>query len=335
VVNLDRKNIHVVMYSGGASSAFVANHVVQRYGKENTILFFTNTLWEDQDNYRFLEEVSEYIGVPITERIDGRTPEEVFYDYDFLGNTRMAKCSEELKVRQTIMFIEELRNEGLEPILYFGIGPHEGHRAESIQYQYTNLSKNDYFQEAQLRKMMEKNIYFQDHVEKVFGENDEFQGKLQEFECEELHNQYAKSLRSFYEHNALEPVETRFPMIDIYRKDLNVKDIIEYEWGIRLPRMYKMGYPKNGKVIGFSHANCGGRCVRGGLGHYALLYKVWPEQYKEQEEMEDRFRAHYNKDVSIMKQYTLREYREILEREGVDKYVTIVDEPIHCICSFS
>lgn len=267
-----RKNVHVAMFSGGASSAYVAYQMVQMYGKENSILFFTNTLWEDEDNYRFMEEVADYIGIEITERVDGRTPEEVFYDTKFLGNARLARCSEELKVKQTIIFLEELRDEhNLEPILYFGIGPHEKHRAEN--------------------------------------------------------------LREFYEHFPLEPVETRFPMIETFREDIDAKHIIENEWGIKLPRMYELG---------FAHANCAGRCVRGGFQHYAQLYKVWPDRYKQQEEMEEDFRRHFNKNVSILKKdgkpYTLKEYRETMDKEGIEKFLKQPDDTfdtVPCVCTFS
>lgn len=264
-----RKKVHVAMFSGGASSAYVANQMVQTYGKENSILFFTNTLWEDEDNYRFMDEISDYIGIEVTERIDGRTPEEVFYDTKFLGNSRLAHCSEELKVKQTIIFLEDLRdNHNLEPILYFGIGPHESHRADN--------------------------------------------------------------LTEFYEHNPIEPVETRFPMIDTFREDTDAKSIIENEWGIKLPRMYELG---------FSHANCAGRCVRGGFQHYAQLYSTWPEQYKLQEEMEEDFRKHFDKNVTILKKdgapYTLKAYRKRLESEGVEKFLKVADDTVPCVCAFS
>jgi 3'-phosphoadenosine 5'-phosphosulfate sulfotransferase (PAPS reductase)/FAD synthetase len=274
---MERRQVHVAMFSGGASSAYVAYKMVQAHGKENSILFFTNTLWEDEDNYRFMDEVAEYIGLEITERMDGRTPEEVFYDHRFLGNSRLAKCSEELKVYQTITFLEELRDlENLEPILYFGIGPHEAHRAEN--------------------------------------------------------------LKEFYEHNPIEPIETRFPMIETFKSDLNVKSIIENDWGIKLPRMY---------ALGFSHANCAGRCVRGGYEHYKQLYQVWPHQYQKQEEMEERFRKHFEKNVSILKRdskpYTLKEYREqILEKLDEDEkkkefseLLKKEDSHIPCVCTFS
>lgn len=266
------KELHVVMFSGGASSAYVAKYVIDKYGKENTVLFFTDTLWEDEDNYRFLNEVSEYLDIEITRKVDGRTPENVFYDTRFLGNSRVAKCSEELKIKQTIVFLEEMYQQGKKPILYFGIGPHEKHRA--------------------------------------------------------------RNLTDFYMHMPLEPTETRYPMIDIFRSDVDAKHIISSEWGIKLPRMYELG---------FSHANCKGRCVRGGLHHYANLYRVWKDVYLEQEQMEEDFREFIGKNVSMIKRkgmpYTLKEYREtVLEKmseEELEEYSKKEDDTVPCVCSFS
>ncbi|WP_288080832.1 hypothetical protein [Faecalibaculum rodentium] len=246
---MNRKPVHIAMYSGGASSAFVAYHMVKQYGRENCILLFTDTLWEDEDNYRFMEDTAEYIGVPLTYVVDGRTPEDIFFETKYLGNARLARCSVELKVRQTLMFLEKLRTEqNLEPILYFGIGPHETHRAYN--------------------------------------------------------------LRDFYADMPLEPVECRFPLIETFTEEPDVRRIITEEWGIRLPRMYDLG---------FTHANCGGRCVRGGFAHYAQLYKTWPERYALQEEMEEKFRNQQKKNVSILKRgshpYTLKQLREHFETD--------------------
>jgi 3'-phosphoadenosine 5'-phosphosulfate sulfotransferase (PAPS reductase)/FAD synthetase len=91
---------HLVMFSGGASSAYVAKWVVDKYGRDDVILFFTDTQWEDEDNYRFMEEAASYIGVEITRVVDGRTPEDVFFENRFLGNARHAQCSEELKLNK-------------------------------------------------------------------------------------------------------------------------------------------------------------------------------------------------------------------------------------------
>lgn len=270
-MNKTRK--HIIMFSGGASSAYVAKWVVDQYGKEDVVLFFTDTQWEDEDNYRFMEEVSAYIGIEITRVVDGRTPEDVFFEQRFLGNARTAKCSEELKVKRTLLFIEELRKQDFEPIIYFGIGPNEPHRAESLRHHYTHLP--------------------------------------------------------------LDPVEVRFPMIDSANTDLKAKYIIENEWGIKLPRMY---------YFGFHHANCGGKCVRAGLHHFANLYLVWPDRFAEFEDMEERFRAKFDLNVSMMKRnggpYTLKQFREeVIEKMSYEELVSYAKEKdvdtIPCFCSFS
>lgn len=60
--------IHIVCFSGGHSSAIAAVEVVRRYGSENTVLLNHNLCprTEDQDIKRFKNEVSDYLGVPIT-----------------------------------------------------------------------------------------------------------------------------------------------------------------------------------------------------------------------------------------------------------------------------
>ena len=43
---------HIVSLSGGTASAVAANRVIQRKGKDNVILWFADTSWEDEDLYR-------------------------------------------------------------------------------------------------------------------------------------------------------------------------------------------------------------------------------------------------------------------------------------------
>ena len=59
---------HIVCYSGGHSSALVAVEVVRKFGKENVVLLNhdINQSVENEDIKRFKNEVSEYLGVPIT-----------------------------------------------------------------------------------------------------------------------------------------------------------------------------------------------------------------------------------------------------------------------------
>jgi hypothetical protein len=61
--------------------------------------------------------------------------------------------------------------------------------------------------------------------------------------------------------------------------------------GIEPPQLY---------AEGFSHANCGGACVRGGQASWALLLKRRPALYAEWEAEEEKTRQFLGKDVSIL-----------------------------------
>lgn len=264
---MERTIKHICMFSTGLSSAYLADWLIREQGRGNVMLFMTDTLWEDEDNYRFAGEVSRYLDMPLTIVKDGRTPEEVFFDERFMGNFGTAPCSKELKMKQTVIFVEHLRSEGFEPILYFGIGKDEKQRAPRIAYNYS--------------------------------------------------------------HNCLEPVECRFPLTKLALNNDILTDIIQGQWGIRRPRMYDYG---------FHHANCGGRCIKGGVGHYTLLYKIWPERYKDQEEMERKFRAEIS-DYTILRRnnepFSLAQLREEIERNGYQQDFVINSEvEMPCTCVF-
>jgi len=88
---------HIVSFSGGVCSFWAAKRTVSRYGKENVILLFADTLIEDEDLYRFNKQAQDHLGVPITRIADGRTPWQVFRDEHLIGNTHADICSRILK----------------------------------------------------------------------------------------------------------------------------------------------------------------------------------------------------------------------------------------------
>lgn len=90
---------HVVMWSGGITSWATARHVIAEHGTASTTLLFADTLVEDEDLYAFNEQASAQLGVPITRVADGRDPWQVFEDKRWLGNTRIAQCALELKLK--------------------------------------------------------------------------------------------------------------------------------------------------------------------------------------------------------------------------------------------
>ena len=65
---------HVVMFSGGVGSWMTSKRVADKYGVENLHLLFADTLMEDEDLYRFLEEAAENIGGKLIKIVEGRTP---------------------------------------------------------------------------------------------------------------------------------------------------------------------------------------------------------------------------------------------------------------------
>lgn len=85
------------MFSGGAGSWATAKLVAERYGTRSLTLLFADTLIEDADLYRFLDEAATNVGGQLLVTAEGRTPWEVFKDRRFLGNHRVDPCSQELK----------------------------------------------------------------------------------------------------------------------------------------------------------------------------------------------------------------------------------------------
>ena len=117
----------VVMFSGGLSSWATARRVVERHGTGGVVLLFADTLMEDADLYRFLDDAAADVGVPVTRIADGRTPWEVFFDEGFLGNSRVDPCSKILKRK----LIDAWLKENCDPartVCYVGIGHEEMHR---------------------------------------------------------------------------------------------------------------------------------------------------------------------------------------------------------------
>lgn len=121
---------HIIFYSGGLGSWMTANKVIQQYGKENIVLLFTDTMIEDEDLYRFLDETSQDFGIPVTRIADGRDVWEVFRDVKFIGNSRIAQCSHILKQKKSKQWIKENFKPD-ECILYLGIDWTEQHRKEA------------------------------------------------------------------------------------------------------------------------------------------------------------------------------------------------------------
>ena len=200
---------HIVSLSGGTASAVAAERVINRYGKDNVTLWFADTLWEDEDLYRFLDDLEKRWDKKIVRFTDGRNPLQIAEDKKLIPNSLAAPCSHFLKQIPFKNFITELEK----PItVHLGLDWTEEHR-------------------------------------------------------------HAKP-KEIYE--SIEGISVDFPLMWKPLLYTNYLDIVT-EWGIKPPRLYKMGFP---------HNNCGGRCVRQGISEWVRLQKYFPDRYDEVEKWE-------------------------------------------------
>lgn len=123
---------HIVSFSGGIGSWMAAKRVAEKFGTENLYLVFCDTLSEDIDLYRFLDEAAANIGGTLIKLSDGRDIYDVFTDKSYIGNAKTAPCSGELKIKPFYSWIDS--NFNIKDVtIYLGIDFTESHRFESAK----------------------------------------------------------------------------------------------------------------------------------------------------------------------------------------------------------
>lgn len=120
----------VVGFSGGVTSAWCAGWALRAYPREEVVLRFHDTKEEHPDTYRFLRDMSGALGLPITERSDGRSVTQVFRDEGYLGNNQNAMCSRILKQEQGDKLRRELQAAGYDVVWIVGMSAKEPRRVE-------------------------------------------------------------------------------------------------------------------------------------------------------------------------------------------------------------
>lgn len=121
----------IVFFSGGAGSAASVIKMLQSgYNKKEMLLLFADTKIEDPDLYRFINEFSFKTEIELKIIADGRTPQQVFKDKKWLGNSRIAQCSHVLKQNICKSWVQKNCNEN--DLLVVGIDWSEIHRLKKI-----------------------------------------------------------------------------------------------------------------------------------------------------------------------------------------------------------
>ncbi len=125
--------------------------------------------------------------------------------------------------------------------------------------------------------------------------------------------QRAKRITGVYQKVAIKKninLRVEFPLITekIGRKEI---DVFFKSAEIEEPLLYKLG---------FSHNNCSGGCVRAGKKQWKKLYEKLPEVYNERERVEKEIREFLGKDVSFLKNETLKQFRQRIESGSLSTY---------------
>ncbi|MBE1467473.1 hypothetical protein [Kibdelosporangium phytohabitans] len=106
--------------------------MIERYGRHDVVLLFSDTLIEEPSLYRFLHTSAQQMGVPLVRVADGRTPFDVYWDSHFLGNSRIAPCSKLLKQKPARQWLTEHAAPDI-ATLYVGIDATEARRVPAIR----------------------------------------------------------------------------------------------------------------------------------------------------------------------------------------------------------
>lgn len=88
---------YIVNFSGGDCSFWAAHRVIERHGKENTVLLFADTLEESESLYTFNRKAEEILGVMITRVSRELKIWDLFRQQGMIGNNRFPICSIYLK----------------------------------------------------------------------------------------------------------------------------------------------------------------------------------------------------------------------------------------------
>lgn len=147
----------IVMFSGGASSSYLAKLVIEEYGKENVVLLHTPTGAESPDADRFRIQVAEYLGMEITEQSLGKDLWQLIEDSNCLPSFHIPFCTTELKIKQSRKYWKSLTEDF---VVHFGYGADEWSRVQkqSVRFEVEGVKSRYLIHERQISNEDIKNI---------------------------------------------------------------------------------------------------------------------------------------------------------------------------------
>ena len=123
---------HVILFSGGAASSYVAYLLKQDKAIDNKdiVILHTPTLSECDDSEKFRLKVARYLKLPMTVWGDGRDIWELIDDYGAIPGQFMPFCTERLKQEMKEQYFRYLKRCKEEWAEYVGYGPDEWQRVQ-------------------------------------------------------------------------------------------------------------------------------------------------------------------------------------------------------------
>jgi len=299
----------IVMYGGGLTSYEAARRAIERFGQESTEIWFADTRIEDEDLYRFNRDVEIILDHEIKVFDQGLDIWGIFKRERFLGNSRIDPCSKFLKrlpLRKELekkypkwkcVECESPWAKGDTTITVLELDDSEikiplCHHCPSIDIAYgSNIDKLEKIIAKKGNNCTEARVLIQSldgRVERC-SESGKFVRVVLGMDiiedCDRLHR-----ARGYWR-----PFNNWFPLAE--KPFVNKTKIIEQlmEIGIKAPRLYGAG---------FEHNNCGGFCVKAGMGQMVHLYETLPERYLYHEQKELEFQEFIGSEVTILSQTT-------------------------------
>lgn len=132
---------YIISLSLGCGSFVAGQRIIEKYGRQNVIVWFGNTLWEDEDSYRFRDDIANFWGLDIIEHSDGRTPLDVYDQRQIIPNNRIAPCSEQLKIEPFVAFLNRQRAKlpGEQFTVVLGLDASEPQRLAKPKQRYESI----------------------------------------------------------------------------------------------------------------------------------------------------------------------------------------------------
>lgn len=283
----------VVMFSGGVGSWAAARRVADRHGADDLTLLFTDTLIEDADLYRFLVEAAANI-YRCAGRLDGIV--------QLAAATPAVESSSDEERAAHIGRVRALVAQVMPRLAWIVEGRTPWQVFADVRY--LGNSRVDPCSRTLKRDVADK--WLADHCDPKettvyvgidWTEEHRFVG-VPDANPPRLGLRERRRRDGWtYEAPMCEaPFITKAMMLDELRR-----------LSIAPPRLYAMG---------FSHNNCGGFCVKAGLGHFTTLLRAMPDRYRYHERKEQEIRDLIGRqDVTVARDWATRPPENITMRE--------------------